>query len=95
MNQSLKNIQYLFLLQHAVLKESESSDVVLLSAAILSDFRVKIPRLKGNIKQIVKSEMYYLSSVHVKAEKISRDIVNQNFRTSLLNKYVRLVGCDR
>ena len=97
-NKQSKNISMsLLLYEHAVLNvnESESSDVVILSAAILSDFKVNIPRLKGNIKQIVKNEMYYQSSVHVKAEKISRDIVNQNFRTSLLNKYVRLVGCDR
>ena len=69
-----KNISIpLLLYEHAVLNvnESESSDVVILSAAILSDFKVNIPRLKGNIKQIVKSGMYYLSSVHVKAEKIS------------------------
>ena len=72
--------------------------MVLLSATFLSDFNVDIPRLKGNIEQIVKCEISVpicLRSVHVEAEKISRDIVNQNFWTSLLNKYVRLVGCDR
>ena len=52
-NKQSKNISMsLLLYEHAVLNvnESESSDVVILSAAILSDFKVNIPRLKGNIK---------------------------------------------
>ena len=74
-NKQSKNISMsLLLYEHAVLNvnESESSDVVILSAAILSDFKVNIPRLKGNIKQIVKSGMYYLSSCSGKVRVIPR-----------------------
>ena len=71
--------------------------MVLLSATFLSDFKVNIPRLKGNIEQIVKCEISVpicLRSVHVEAEKISRDIVNQNFWTNQMNKHVVLARCD-
>ena len=92
-----KNISIpLLLYEHAVLNvnESESSYVVILSAAILSDFNVNIPRLKRNINQSVKWTLCR-ESVRAKAEKMSRDIVNQNSWTSQPNKYVRPVGCDR
>ena len=50
------NSIFLLLYQGAVIIESESSDVnvVSLSAAISSDFNVNIPCLKGNISQSVK-----------------------------------------